>query len=58
MPECPICKEELEYCDTIDQWGDEEEVESKEKGCCPKCGKHYVWYSVYKYSHFRDLRED
>lgn len=57
MPECKYCGTELEYHDTIDQYGDEEECVVKESGHCPKCDKMYTWSSIYKFSHFENLEE-
>lgn len=57
MPECPICKEELEFVDNFDFWVDGDIIEMKSLGKCPKCGKEYKWKDLYTYSHFTDLRE-
>lgn len=57
MPECKYCNVELELDDTIDEDADESEVAMKEVGHCPKCGKDYKWFDIYKYSHYRDLEE-
>ena len=58
MPECLVCGTELEFDDTIDEYADDTTVRMKELGHCPKCGKHYRWFDVYKYSHFEDLEGD
>ena len=57
MPECKYCNVELEFDDTIDEDTDESEVAMKEIGHCPKCGKDYVWFDIYKYSHYKGLEE-
>ena len=57
MPECEVCKVDLDLDDDAYTWADEEVVEVKNKGHCPKCGKKYKWRDIYKYSHFDDLRE-
>ena len=57
MPQCEVCKVELDFDDTYDIWGDEEGMEVKNKGHCPKCGKKYKWKDIYIYTHFDDLRE-
>lgn len=57
MPNCLECKTELEFDDTIDMWADEEAVEMKNCGHCPKCGKLYKWKGIYNYVNFQDLEE-
>lgn len=57
MPKCKYCKVELEFEDTIDMWADEEVVEMKNCGHCPKCGKLYKWKGIYNYVNFQDLEE-
>lgn len=57
MPECKYCNVELEFDDTIDEYADDTIVKMKELGHCPKCGKDYKWFDVYKYSYFEDLEE-
>lgn len=66
MPECLKCKTELKFDDTINTWIDEENIEKRNLGYCPKCKKQYTWTDIYKYSlakdiyehsHFKDLEE-
>ena len=58
MPMCGICNTDLWFDDTVDQWSDEDVVEMKNIGHCPKCGKKYRWRDIYKYSHYEDLEEE
>ena len=55
---CTNCGGEIEYVDELDYSFDIGCVEFKETGHCPKCGKSYHWYSIYKFSHIEDLTED
>ena len=57
MPECTNCGTELEFDETVDSWADEEIVEMKNHGHCPKCGTLYKWKDLYKYLDFQDLEE-
>ena len=33
-------------------------VDIKETGHCPKCNKHFHWYTHFKFSHYEDLTEE
>ncbi len=57
MPICGICEVDLEFDNTLDMWADEDLVEMKNVGHCPKCGKKYKWRDIYEYSHYTDLEE-
>lgn len=57
MLECLNCKTELEFDDTVDTWADEEIVEMKNIGHCPKCKKKYKWTDYYKFAYHKDLEE-
>lgn len=55
---CPNCGGEIEYVEELDYEFDIDSAEFKETGHCPKCGKEYHWYCIYKFSHYEDLTED
>lgn len=57
MPICKVCDLDIWFDDTIDQWSDEDIVEMKNIGHCPKCGKKYKWRDIYQYSYYTDLEE-
>jgi hypothetical protein len=57
MLECLECKTELEFDITVDTWADEEIVEMKNIGHCPKCEKKYKWIDIYRYTESQDLKE-
>ena len=57
MPECKLCGTELEFDDSIDQYMDATVTRVKTTGHCPCCEKHYVWFDVYKFTHYEYLEE-
>lgn len=57
MPECIYCQTELELDDHIDADIDCDEVRSKAVGHCPKCGKDFMWYEIYRFEKITDLSE-
>ncbi len=55
---CSNCGHVIEYDEELGYDCNVDFVEFKETGHCPKCGKNYHWYSIYKFSHYEDLTED
>lgn len=55
---CPDCLAYLVSDDVIDYDIGIDYVDVKEAGHCPKCNKHFHWYTHFKFSHYEDLTED
>ena len=55
---CPDCLAYLVNDDVLDYDIGIDYVDVKETGHCPKCNKHFHWYTHFKFSHYEDLTED
>ena len=55
---CPDCIEYLVSDDVVDYDIGIDFVDIKETGDCPKCNKHFHWYTHFKLAYYEDLTED
>ena len=55
---CPDCLMYLVSDDVIDYDIGIDYADVKETGHCPKCNKHFHWYTHFKFSCYEDLTED
>jgi hypothetical protein len=54
---CPDCLMYLVSDDVIDYDIGIDYADVKEIGHCPKCNKHFQWYTHFKFSCYEDLIE-
>jgi len=55
---CPYCIRPLQWDDTIDYDIGIDYADTKDIGHCPKCNRHFHWYTHFKFSCYEDLTED
>ena len=55
---CPDCIEYLASDDVEIYDIGLDYVDTKDTGHCPKCNKHFHWYTHFVFSRYEDLTED
>jgi hypothetical protein len=55
---CPYCIRPLQWDDTIDYDIGIDYADIKDTGHCPKCNRHFHWYTHFVFSRYEDLTED